>query len=473
MFLDFIRSDRFASLTVWGIWVVMLAMVLQIISRFAKNMPVWEDWDLVAPLTGHEPHLLNWLWSQNGEHRIPLPRVVLLALLKSTHGDFRAGMYFNTILIAFVCALMILAVRTIRGRETKLVDAFFPLTLLNLSHWENFAWSWQLTQVLPTTLILTLSLQLVLRPRLDTPENAVLAGLSVIALPLSGGIGLVFVVLFVAWLSYWGVQNRKGAGANGERIWTGTFLICSAAVSAGLVILYFFNYEDTRYPSSPGTLFTIKLVAQFLSMSAGLFALKFWKISSVVIFGLALTAFWLSAIVVFRANGTERYRALGLCLLLLNFLAVPVVTGFGRAGLMPGYGFPSRYALMFCPILIAIFFIWELYGPVKFRRIVQTAMALGMLSLAPVNYQEGRWWGKGYLERYEAIKPAIEAGTPALVIAEDVREILIHWWSAQQLADHMKMLHDARMTIYADMPDTAFIRPPVRPAVSQSIAKDF
>ncbi len=76
-------------------------------------IPLAEDWLMVAPLTGNEPDLTGWLWRQNAEHRIPLPKIIYLFLLKITHGDFRAGMVFNVLSVGFLSAAFILVFKYI------------------------------------------------------------------------------------------------------------------------------------------------------------------------------------------------------------------------------------------------------------------------------------------------------------------------------------------------------------------------
>ncbi|HEX5963434.1 MAG TPA: hypothetical protein VFY42_06895, partial [Gemmatimonadales bacterium] len=69
---------RPAAAFVWLTWAVTLATLLVSIARDGRNIPFEEDWFMVAPMTGHEPDLPRWLWSQNSEHRLPLPRLINL-----------------------------------------------------------------------------------------------------------------------------------------------------------------------------------------------------------------------------------------------------------------------------------------------------------------------------------------------------------------------------------------------------------
>ena len=153
---------RPAATVVWLVWAVTLASILASITRDGRNIPFEEDWLMVAAMTGHEPDLPGWLWSQNSEHRLPLPRLLNLALL-STTADFRSTMIFDALALGAVAAGMILVARALRGGRTSVADAFFPLLLLHLGNWDNLVWGWQIQFVLPTALACAFLLVIVAR----------------------------------------------------------------------------------------------------------------------------------------------------------------------------------------------------------------------------------------------------------------------------------------------------------------------
>ena len=197
---------------VWLVWAVTLASILVSIARDGRNIPFEEDWFMVGPMTGHEPDLPRWLWSQNSEHRLPLPRLVNLALLRAT-GDFRSTMVFDALAIAAVAAAMILVARRLRGGRTSLADAFFPLLLLHLGNWDNLVWGWQIQFVLPTVLACVLLLVIVARPGPPTRWGAAAGAVALIGLPLSGANGLIFAPTLAAWLAYAAWTRRRDAAA--------------------------------------------------------------------------------------------------------------------------------------------------------------------------------------------------------------------------------------------------------------------
>jgi hypothetical protein len=281
------RSDRGARVFVWSVWLIMMLFALACIAKYGRNIPLAEDWQLVAPLTGHEPNLVSWLWSQNNEHRVPLPRLILLVLLKVTNGDFRVGMFFNVITLGVLASLMILVARHLRGDRADYADAFFPIALLHMGNWENLVWSWQVGFVLPTSIICGVLLVMIAHPTLTTPGAAVFTGVSLVLLPLCGGNGLLFVPFLGLWLSYCGVLQWYAVKTNGGQRWTSGFLLGSAAIALCIIGLYFVGYQRPSWNApSPGVGATLQTAAKFLALGFGPVAAKSWKLSIFVAFAL-------------------------------------------------------------------------------------------------------------------------------------------------------------------------------------------
>jgi len=158
---------------VWGTWLVMLLVAIIYFFKYAKNIPLAEDWNMVGAMTGKEQNIWTWLWEQNNEHRIPLPKLILLFLLKMT-GDFRSGMLLNIFSVALVAAFFIKTVSKVRGNKTRYSDAFFPLLLLHMGNWENFYWCWEFTFILATLLTSIIIIVLVQYNQLLTMRHALL-----------------------------------------------------------------------------------------------------------------------------------------------------------------------------------------------------------------------------------------------------------------------------------------------------------
>jgi hypothetical protein len=436
-------SARGPVVFVWGVWAVMLLVVLACIGLYGRNVPLAEDWLLVPPLTGHEPDMTTWLWAQNNEHRIPLPKLILLLLLKVTGGDFRVGMVLNTSMLATLALAMMGVARRLRGGTTSYADAFFPIALLHLGNWDNLIWSWQLQFVVSMTLTCVLLLVIVQQQALLTARAAIIAGICLILLPLCGANGLMFVSALALWFGYSGCLQWRLAEPTKARRSAGLFLLGSVATAILLTGTYFIGYaHPSWYPPSPSIVETLKTSAKFLALSFGPAAGKSWPLSILAVTGVLLLSVAVLVAGTLRAQGAERRRALGLLLFLSGIAVLALGVGWGRAAQVPTVGMPSRYVLLAVPTLCVVYFIWELYGQPFWRNLVQMSLFIGMCILLPLNTQAGFQWRDWYRQGMDDFERDLIAGTPRSVLAEHHREFLLHW-DQEGLASGMQMLHEA------------------------------
>src|SRR5258708_39468982 len=128
-------SDKWALTGVLALWAGMVSVVIGCIALYGRNVHLAEDWDMVPALIGQEPNLLEWLWAQNNEHRLPLQKAIYLVLLKASGGDFRIGMIANTLMLGGLSLASILTARRLLGGRTRLSDACFPLACLLAGDW--------------------------------------------------------------------------------------------------------------------------------------------------------------------------------------------------------------------------------------------------------------------------------------------------------------------------------------------------
>jgi hypothetical protein len=458
-----IRSDRGTRAFVWSVWLVMMLVMMVFIAKYGRNIPLNEDWWLVPPLTGNEPDLVKWLWTQQSEHRIPLPRLILLALLKVTHGDFRAGMFLNAIAFGGLSFFMIRVARHLRCGRTSFTDAFFPIALLHLGHWPNFAWSWMFTFNLPTALICGVLLVLVSHQTLAKPSVAVFVGISLVSLPLCGANGLLFVPILAFWLGYCGVRILHEVKRKGGRRWIGGFLIGSMVFALCLTAFYFVGYKSPSWqPPNPGLGASLGTAIKFLAIGFGPAAKNSWTMSIMAASVLLVPTAVVAIMGVLHNKRHERFRALSVLVFFGNVLIFALAIGWGRASAISGFysTWPIRYVVLALPALFTAFFIWELYGPTKIRTAVQGALFLGMCILIPFNTIHGLGWRDWFLEKDKSLKQDLLAGTSALVLAERHRKLLLNWIEPRELANYMRMLRESSIGPFAQMgkeqvPDTS------------------
>jgi hypothetical protein len=364
-----------------------------VILRGARNIPIQEDWHVIPAFTGHQSHFWQWLWKQNNEHRVPVPKLIYVGLLK-LWPDFRVGMIFSLVVAAAISAAFIVVLRRIRGR-TRWTDAFFPVAFLHLGHWENLGWSWELQFVVATAFACGLLMVTAMTTQWTT-RRAVLAAACLLAIPLTGATALAFAPIMV--LALIPVARRTAQPAKGV-------LIGSMATSIGLVGLYFvgLKHPDWVRPS-PSPWASLQAASKFLALAVGPAASAWWLAS------VALTAAILgsAAFLLFRA----RRRG---SLLLLAYLAAAIVLaaslGQSRAGLTPFYGLPDRYALIAVPGLCCCYLAYERYGH-RLRRWGPPLLCLGIVALIPLNTDFGLQYRDWYHHRVDTFAADLKAGMP-------------------------------------------------------------
>ncbi len=438
-------SDRLARWIVWTVWLLMVLGLIAGMARWSSPIPLAEDWLLVAPVTGHEPNLWQWAWAQNNEHRSPVSRLIILAMLKATHGDFRVGGYFSIALLAAVTALILVATRRVRGR-TDVADIFFPLVLLHFGHSGQFLFGWQVTFVLPVTILIIIACVLFSGQSVGEPLGAVFVGSGLVLLPLcGGGNGLLYVPALSAFLVYAGWNMWGGKRGWAVRRSLAVWLFGSSALAMLVSILYFVGYEKPTWnPAYPGVVPSMKTALRVLTLGFGPAAARSHSLFLALAL-LLIAASGVCALIAWRRqHGFSRDRTLGAVLFLVNAVGVACLVGWVRAGFVPKFGIPTRYMLLVAPAFCACFLALELFAIPSIGQRVQRIAAAIMLVLLPFNTVAGYtmfadWYNNGM----RAVRADLVRGLPLDQIASRHQAFLIHWWDAAELARQMQWLREA------------------------------
>src|SRR5262249_15498321 len=150
-------------------------------------------------------------------------------------GNYRAVMYFDVVALGVLAGAMMAVSRRVRGSYSY-ADAFFPLVLVNLGHWNTLLHSMQVMFVSSSTLAGVVLTCILWTTASSSLVPALVAGVSLLCLPLCGANGVAYVPAFALWLAWLGIRRfRSGA-------WPGKAALaaCLTAVTAlGLVGLYF------------------------------------------------------------------------------------------------------------------------------------------------------------------------------------------------------------------------------------------
>ncbi len=444
-----------ARLVVAGTTLLLLAVALGSVARWGYNIGLAEDWFMVPAMTGNEPDLAAWLWSQNNEHRLPVQRLIYLGLLWLTE-DFRSGMVFSQLLLAGLGLALAWAAARARGRA-RWRDALFPLALLHLGHWENLIWGWQI-QFVWSTVLAGLVLVLVARPEPLDLRAGLAASLLLVLLPLSGANGIVVAAAMAPWLAAHaavrlgfdriGPLRLAPAGLPADRR-TGRLLLVGAILPYAAIAVYFIGYE--RPPWSP----PLASPREFLSAAEVYFAYALGpgtRRLPLLLAAIAVLAFAvLGGLLALRAffapkRPEERLRAGGLVL----FIGVGIFLGLAIALSRGAYEYrmPDRYALFAALPLLGAAFAWELYAPRRFGAAAVTALAIVLVALLPYNIRMGLEWRDWYRAGMAAVQADIAAGVPIPELAARHRPFLMHW-TEDGLRERMRMLSQAGIGPFA------------------------
>lgn len=444
------KRGEFAA--VFAVWAAMSGTLLTWVALYGSNVPWREDWLMVPALVGKEPHLLEWLWAQNMEHRTPLQRAVYLILLKATDGDFRIGMVANTMILSGLSFAMIVMARRLRGGRTRLADAFFPLMLLHPGQLENIFLGWQLQLVISTGLVGVWLLIIVDGRWPMSPKVAVAAGLTPVLLPLLGGNGLIVAPFVALWLAASTLLNYRMMPARWMVLFQGGCVFLSIA----LIGLYFVGYEQLAQPTA-GVLATLVTATRLAGMALGPVGAGTGRVFpesmiGVLICGIAVLL-WASAIIPlnrgFRCNRSGgRVRVFGLLIFGAASGALVLLIAWGRAGLVPGFGLPPRYAVLIAPGLCAAYFAWVLYGSQGHDRVAIGFVTAVLLAL-PFNIREGLRVRDAYVAGMSSFEQDLSDGLSWQSLAERHQQFLMSWDYAAVMKG-MQLLHDAKMGPWRD-----------------------
>ena len=441
---------RVSDFIVWSVWAVMLLAALACIARWGRNIPLAEDWLMVPALTGHEPSIPDWLWAQNNEHRVALPKLVYLGLLFIT-ADFRSGMVVSALLLAALSAALILAARRIRGGTVSITDVVFPVALLHIGNWENLVWGWQLQFVLSVALTGTILVAMVRDP-LPTRTTLATAAVALLLLPLSGANGLILTLALAPWML------AAAAGRRHADRWGSRLAIAAACMAVALVALYFVDYaRPTWNPPSPGPVATVKTGLKVVGFGFGPAVNGRWLVAVAAAAAVTLPAFFLAARLAVRPDGTgpDRIRAFGVTSFLGGMAVLALAIGWGRAaGMVATNVLPDRYALLSVPALIAAYLALELYAPRNWGAAGQAALAGAFVLLLPFNTEAGFRWRDWYVAGMQRVENDLADGVPRDALASRHRAFLLHW-NEELLRNDLALLRTAGIGPFARLREGA------------------
>ncbi len=399
------RRLRGAAVFVGCVWALMLLADLAYVRLYGSNVPSWDEWDMVPTLTGEQPITAEWLWSQHNEHRVPLPRLVILGLNRVFGCDFRVAMYFNVVSLGLAALGLIVMAARLRG-WASVADAFFPLALLHWGHGSNFLWGWQVTQIIPTLLALGVLLLIVGSGAVWSRWKVLLAGLGLVLLPLCGANGVALVPAFALWLAGLAVCCRRDR--KGTSLLAGTLAALAILLSAA----YFIGYERVPYhPESAGLLAALGGTVRLVSLCFGPAVVDIWHAAGLTVLGLCLASALLLVLVA-RRQPRERRRVWGLLLFFGALGSLALGVGWGRAT----QALEPRYAVFIVPIWCGVYWTWSLHGPGDLNPLIRYGLCGAMCLALWGNTQTGIAYGTNLRHVLGAFESDLRAGVPPYVL---------------------------------------------------------
>lgn len=447
---------------VWAVWAAMLAADLWLVVSYGSRLPRQDDWFLTPALTGDRPVDLSYLWQLHNEHRVPLPRLILLALHALTGNDFRAGMFLNALLLGGACAGLIIAARRLRGRAA-LTDVFLPLALLSWAHCVNLLWSWQLQFVLSTALALGFLAAVALGTAPLTPAGAAATGLCVLLLPGCGANGLLLVPPLALWLISEGVASVRIRDPGARR--AGAIALALVALTGVECALYALSYRSPRMWPRPGPAGILTTALQFLATPWGIVYPRWWPAyTSATLFAVALGL--VAAVSTLRRSRGERALVCGFVAVVLGIVCLAFGVAWGRSGFPGPMGITWRYVTLSVPALCAAYLMLALADTGTWTRWAQGLFVLGLMATLWHNTEAGLRFARAVHAESERFARDLQVMPPEALVdayrrtgmAPDPLDDPNEW------VEYLRMLRRARLGPFrhmADEPRSATIRLPL------------
>jgi hypothetical protein len=400
----------------------------------------------------------SWLWAQHAEHRIPLPKLIWLGVLKLTDYDFRVGNLLHVLAVGAVVFLMVRFAGSLRGR-TSYADAFFPLAMLNFGQALNFLWWWQVNQTLAPLVACLLLLLIASRDTRVSFRNIVLAGFCLILLPLCGPGGLLYPLALSLWLGFWCLINCSPGETTRYRKPLVAFGLGAAAVLLVGLCFYGYDLEGTAQGShqdfnAVGLRATLVTTIKILSISLGTAANEYWRYSGLAMLALCLISGAL--LVVGLTKPQERFRAMGLLLFMAATGAGLLVIAWARASL-GDYVLTGHYLLRVVLLLCCAYFVWEIYGGSNLGPFVQMSLFTVACLLLVQNVRHGVAVGEVWFQPSRELERDLLARVPPFILGERYGEYLNEGFDATLGAEFFRTLSERKIGRFKLMrPDPEF-----------------
>jgi hypothetical protein len=418
------REQRLTTWFVWISWLLFAVSAMTLVAKYGRNVLWLDEWMMHPKLIGTEPVTLEWLWSQNQQHRIPLPRLIQIGLARISNADFRAGMNLNVLIMTALSAQLMVAAKRLRG-SFSWTDVFFPFALLHWGHAENFLWQFQVAFSVSTWLTCNLLMLIVRRRERFTARQALAAGAYLVLLPLCGAQGAAIAVPLASWM-FW--AELRDSRRNKLALRSCLVRLALPLLAWIEVYLYFFvGYESTPPLGHVSFGAAMRGVLEFFGAGLGMASVsQNWPYVPIAVVSACLVSLGVLALA-WKIQASERASIAGLLLFFAAMSALAVGIAKARA-IFPGACAVSRYGWLSAPCTFWIYFVASRYGRPLFSKVMHTLLILGMIFLAKENLLAGSHVAEEMRMKKERGDVLMGADFPALAIVG---------WAANQHFDRL------------------------------------
>jgi len=452
------RADEPASgWFVFGVWFVLTVTALGFVTLYGNRTPRWEDWFYVPAVFGAQRVDFSWLWENFQGHRAPIAKLVMIACYSLFGFNSKPILYLNALLFSALSLGLLWAIRKVRGCW-QYTDAIFPIVLLNLGQTEAFSWAQTFVYVVTTCLESLLLILIVTHRGVLNRTSMLLAGATLMILPLIFGGGVVFAGLMVPWLLYQGWMATRTMDQSRRHV--SAIALASASTTVMIIGVYFigyraFNDAPADHYVKPGLVAYAITALKYLAAGFGGGAhLPWWQVPGFLIAIILLTTSLCLILVLARCRLKGDPRAVGLAFYMLSCLGVAWVVGLGRYA----WGdtvLDSRYAAKAVVGLIGSYFIWDLHGPRSFIPLGRMLLFTAAAGFLAANLQQGVRQGVTQRDAERAFLRDLRAGAPIPQLV--AHHAWVTYYNQGRLEAYLRQLRDASIAPYDRLPpDTSF-----------------
>lgn len=399
------------------------AVILLAILAWGVDLPYSDQWALVPQLEARDAGELRWidLWQPHNEHRLFLPRLLMVELAQITGWNIVGELVVNWLLACGILAALLHMVRETLPTRPWWLAPLLSCVVFNPSQWENWSWGWQIQIFLCVSAVVT---GIALLVRAEVPWRFAAAVCCGWVATLSFANGLLFWPLALPLVAHPREHRWPRVG-----LWLVSTVLCFGAYFRGL--------------GGGGDLPSVPALAGYAATYLGAFFINRWTAVAAILGWVAL-GMLVPLATRLRHTVVERYGATMPWLVLAAFgLASAGLTALGRAQFGVDQALSSRYitiSQLFWIGCLGILWVAEWKIP---RRITVPSVGLALVLLTLGAAHSAWTWRASSHIRADLRADLLRS----IYTVDDTR--LVHLWPDPVVVrDHLGRLEHLEMSLY-------------------------